>query len=239
MSRIEAIVCDFGGVLTTPLLDAFVGLQERRGIPLEAFGAALVRAAADNGGENPLSELETGRLTEAQFVALLGDALRAELDRDVDLARFGETFFEHLHPNEELFAFMRTLDGRGYRMAILTNNVREWEELWRSKLPLDEIFEVIVDSGWVGMRKPQHEIYHLTVERLGDGLEQLRVSMAVDQRPPRADEVDEAIAVDVPDPAALAARGVDRIGLHEHGSAGVAAGQARQRAIVQFLRRRI
>ena len=26
-------------------------------------------------------------------------------------------------------------------MAILTNNVREWEELWRSKLPLDEIFE--------------------------------------------------------------------------------------------------
>jgi epoxide hydrolase-like predicted phosphatase len=55
-------------------------------------------------------------------------------------------------------------------MAILTNNVREWEELWRSKLPLDEIFELIVDSGWVGMRKPQPEIYHLTVERLGNGI---------------------------------------------------------------------
>ena len=62
---------------------------------------------------------------------------------------------------------MRELRDRGYRMAILTNNVREWEELWRSKLPVDEIFELVVDSAWVGMRKPDPEIYRLTVERLG------------------------------------------------------------------------
>ncbi len=167
MSRIEAIVSDFGGVLTTPLLDAFVGLQETRGIPIEAFGAALVRAAADNGGENPLFELETGRLTEERFVALLGDALRAELGRDVDLARFGEAFFEHLHPNEELFAFMRTLHERRYRMAILTNNVREWEPLWRSMLPVDELFELVVDSGFEGVRKPDPRIYEVTLQRLG------------------------------------------------------------------------
>jgi putative hydrolase of the HAD superfamily len=167
MSRIEAIVSDFGGVLTTPLLHAFLGLQERRGIPLEAFGAALARAAADNGGANPLFELETGRLGEAQFVAQLGAALRAELGRDVDLARFGETFFEHLQPNDELFAFMRTLHGRGYRMAILTNNVREWEPLWRSMLPIDELFELVVDSGFEGVRKPDPRIYEVTLERLG------------------------------------------------------------------------
>jgi putative hydrolase of the HAD superfamily len=166
MSRIEAIVSDFGGVLTTPLLDAFVGLQERRGIPLEAFGAALVHAAEQNGGVNPLFELETGRLTEEQFVALLGAALRAELGRDVDLARFGETFFEHLHPNDELFAFMRTLRERGYRMAILTNNVREWEPLWRSMLPIDELFELVVDSGFEGVRKPDPRIYEVTLQRL-------------------------------------------------------------------------
>lgn len=167
MSRIEAIVSDFGGVLTSPLLDAFVGLQERRGIPLEAFGAALARAAVQDGGVNPLFELETGRLTEAQFVEKLGAALRAELGRDVDLARFGETFFEHLKPNEELFAFMRTLHGRGYRMAILTNNVREWEPLWRSMLPIDELFELVVDSGFEGVRKPDPRIYEVTLDRLG------------------------------------------------------------------------
>ena len=57
-------------------------------------------------------------------------------------------------------------------MALLTNNVREWEPLWRSMLPVDEIFELIVDSAFVGMRKPEPEIYELTLERLRkrDGL---------------------------------------------------------------------
>ena len=49
--------------------------------------------------------------------------------------------------------------------------MREWEPLWRAKLPdVDEIFEVVVDSGFVGMRKPDREIYELTLERLGGGL---------------------------------------------------------------------
>src|SRR3712207_6399889 len=57
------------------------------------------------------------------------------------------------------------------RSALLTNNVREWEPKWRSMLPeIDEIFEVVVDSAFVGMRKPDPRIYELTVERLGDGL---------------------------------------------------------------------
>jgi putative hydrolase of the HAD superfamily len=50
---------------------------------------------------------------------------------------------------------------------MLTNNVREWEPLWRSMLPVDEIFETIVDSAFVGCRKPEAEIYALTVKRLG------------------------------------------------------------------------
>lgn len=167
MSPITAIVSDFGGVLTSPLLDAFVGVQQTHGIPPEAFGAALARAAQADGGRNPLFELEKGALTEAAFLAQLGDALRTELGREVELEGFGETFFEHLHPNQELFAFMRALHGRGYRMAILTNNVREWEPLWRSMLPVDEIFELVVDSGFEGVRKPDPAIYELTLERLG------------------------------------------------------------------------
>ncbi len=54
-------------------------------------------------------------------------------------------------------------------MALLTNNVREWEPLWRTMLPVDEIFELVVDSGFVGCRKPEPEIYELTLERL-DGV---------------------------------------------------------------------
>ena len=50
---------------------------------------------------------------------------------------------------------------------MLTNNVREWEPLWRAKLPIDEIFELVVDSGFVGMRKPSRRSTRSTLERLG------------------------------------------------------------------------
>jgi putative hydrolase of the HAD superfamily len=64
---------------------------------------------------------------------------------------------------------MREANDAGHRMGMLTNNVREWEPLWRSMLPVDEIFEVVVDSGFVGCRKPDPEIYEITLERL-DGV---------------------------------------------------------------------
>jgi putative hydrolase of the HAD superfamily len=84
--------------------------------------------------------------------------------------RFKEIYFEALLPNEPMIDLMRELGERGYRMALLTNNVREWEPYWRSMLPVDEIFELVVDSGFVGMRKPEPQIYELTLERLGDGI---------------------------------------------------------------------
>ena len=82
-----------------------------------------------------------------------------------------DAYFEQIHPNEPMIELMRALRGRGLRMALLTNNVREWEPHWRAKLPdVEEIFEVIVDSAFVGMRKPDPEIYELTLERLDGGL---------------------------------------------------------------------
>jgi putative hydrolase of the HAD superfamily len=166
VSRIEAVISDFGGVLTSPLLDSFAAFQNSSGISIEQLGAAMAAVAARQGA-NPLFELETGRMTEAAFLKSLGDELSRSLDRPVELHGFGERYFEHLHPNVRVIEFMRGLRERGYRMAICTNNVREWEQLWRAKLPVDEIFDVVVDSAFVGSRKPEPRIYEITVERLG------------------------------------------------------------------------
>ena len=106
-------------------------------------------------------------MTEAAFLGSLGAQLTDQLGRTVELHGFGERYFEHLHPNDRVIDFMRQLRERGYKMAICTNNVREWEPLWRAKLPVDEIFEVVVDSAFVGTRKPERRIYELTLERLG------------------------------------------------------------------------
>ena len=65
-----------------------------------------------------------------------------------------------------MIELMREAKASGHRMGLLTNNVREWEPLWRAMLPVDEIFEVVVDSGFVGCRKPDREIYDITLERL-------------------------------------------------------------------------
>jgi putative hydrolase of the HAD superfamily len=166
MSRIEAIISDFGGVLTSPLLDSFVAFQDSSGISFEELGRAMAAVAAQN-GTNPLYELETGRMTEAAFLDSVAAQLSEQLGREVTLNGFGEHYFAHLHPNEVLIDYMRELRDRGYRMAICTNNVREWEGRWRAKLPVDEIFDVVVDSAFVGTRKPEARIYQLTLEQLG------------------------------------------------------------------------
>jgi putative hydrolase of the HAD superfamily len=162
----QALISDFGGVLTTPLVESFAALQGDTDIDLQAIGLAMARVAEEY-GSNPLYELETGRMTEHDFLGRLGRALSENLGREVELHGFGERYFANLHPNEELIAYFRTLRERGLRLALLTNNVREWEPLWRAKLPVDELFEDVVDSGFVGMRKPDPEIYELSLERLG------------------------------------------------------------------------
>jgi putative hydrolase of the HAD superfamily len=168
-SDIRAVISDFGGVLTTPLMRSFAAFQDHTGVSGESLGRAM-QTVAERDGAHPLFELEMGRLTEAEFLERVGAALELELGHPPEMHGFKDIYFEALDPNEPMIALMRELRDRGYRMALLTNNVREWEPLWRSMLPVDEIFELVVDSGFVGMRKPDRPIYELTVERIGDGI---------------------------------------------------------------------
>jgi putative hydrolase of the HAD superfamily len=162
VSDFEALISDFGGVLTSPLEEAFAGFSEDTGISLAALGGAMAKLGGQLGA-NPLYELETGRLSERDFLA----GLERALGDGVSMAGFADHYFARLKPNEQLFDYLRDLHARGLRLALCTNNVREWEGHWRTMLPIDEIFDVVVDSGFVGMRKPDPEIYALTLERLG------------------------------------------------------------------------
>ena len=162
----RAVICDFGGVLTTPLGNAFAAWSRESGIALEDVGKAMA-ASTERHGEHPLFMLEKGQIEEREFAR----RLEAELDGRWRLDTMVDIYFRHLERNSAMIEYMAELRGRALRMALLTNNVREWEATWRAMLPeLDEIFEIVVDSAFVGMRKPEPEIYHLTVERLGGDL---------------------------------------------------------------------
>jgi putative hydrolase of the HAD superfamily len=160
----DVLICDFGGVLTTPLQEGFLAYQAEAGVSLEELGTAMARAA-DELGDHPLFMLERGEIPETEFWARIERHVGAHFDLD----RLRALFFDRLEPNPPMIELVRELRGAGIRAALLTNNVREWESMWRGKLPeVDELFEVIVDSAFVGVRKPDPAIYTLTLERLGD-----------------------------------------------------------------------
>jgi putative hydrolase of the HAD superfamily len=159
----NVLISDFGGVLTTPLQAGFLAYQEESGVSLEELGTAMGRAAEAH-GDHPLFVLERGEISEAEFRA----RIEPHLEDGFDLARLRALYFDRLEPNRKMIGFVRKLRGRGVRTALLTNNVREWEPIWRSKLPeIDELFELVVDSAFVGLRKPDPAIYTLTLERMG------------------------------------------------------------------------
>lgn len=143
-----------------------MAFQEDTGVSLEQLGEAMLAGSTRLEGAHPLLELECGRISEERFLDILRDELAPIIGERPPLHRFKETYFDALIPNTAMIDLMAELRGSGYRMAMLTNNVREWEPLWRAKLPVDEIFETVVDSAFVGMRKPDHPIYELTVDRL-------------------------------------------------------------------------
>ncbi len=165
MSR--AVICDFGGVLTTPLGNSFAAWSRESGIPMEDVGSAIA-ASFERHGEHPLFMLEKGELAQSEFVR----RIETELSEGRRLDKMVDVYFKYLERNPDMIDYMRELRDRGLRTALLTNNVREWELTWRAMLPeIDDIFEVVVDSAFVGMRKPEPGIYGLTVERLGQGIE--------------------------------------------------------------------
>ena len=166
-ASITTVISDFGGVLTTPLVQSFAAVQDETGIPFEELAKAMGRIEEAD-GKHPLYELETGNLSEVDFLAKLGDELEPAIGHRPELHRFSEIYFEALHPNPPMIDLMREAKAAGHRMGLLTNNVREWEPLWRAMLPVDEIFEAVVDSGFVGCRKPDPEIYGLMLARLDD-----------------------------------------------------------------------
>ena len=110
--------------------------------------------------------LERGEIDMATYFAMIVDRAPTVLGRAIDMDAYGR-FMRSSAPGVHWEVVHRIRDLRGQvRVGLLTNNVKEFGEHWRSTFPIDDLFEVIVDSSHVGMRKPDPEIYLLTCSRL-------------------------------------------------------------------------
>jgi epoxide hydrolase-like predicted phosphatase len=110
--------------------------------------------------------LERGEIDMATYYAMIVERAPQVLGRAIELDAYSR-FMRSSAPGVHWQVVHRIRDLRGtVKLGLLTNNVKEFGEHWRSTFPIDELFEVIVDSSHVGMRKPEPEIYLLTCERL-------------------------------------------------------------------------
>jgi putative hydrolase of the HAD superfamily len=161
---IEAVLVDYAGVLTNPLKELYAAFSRSCGLSLDEIALVMTSAAVAY-GRQPLEALEVGAITEREFLDLIDDAVRRECARRIDLSDFRHQWFAGVVPNTEFVAHLRGLRERGYRLALVTNNVREWRDVWAPLAPLDD-FDLVVDSSEEGSRKPEPAIYERTLALL-------------------------------------------------------------------------
>ena len=159
--RFEALIVDFGGVLTTPMQDAMVRFADELGIELQD----LVRAAlgAYSGGHDPLVvDFETGRISEEEFAVAFARRLEESSGRPIDPEGIVARIFR-LEIEEPMMDLVAAARAGGYKTALCSNS---WGTRLYPRDRLDPIFDVIVISGEVGLRKPDPAIFELTTEKL-------------------------------------------------------------------------
>ena len=164
MSAIDAVVFDFGGVFTPSPFDAARIVGERLGIDADQ-AMLFVFGAYDRDTDHPWHRAERGELSLDETRNQIRDQARLhglELDLYDVLAAMSGTAVR-----DDMVVRTRALRDSGHRVAMITNNVAEFRELWRAMLPLDELFDVVIDSSEVGIRKPDPRIFHLALEALG------------------------------------------------------------------------
>jgi len=166
MTELDAAIFDFGGVLTTSILASFNEFEKT----LELDDGTLVDAFRHEAetGEPAFFLLEKGLISEAEFYERMLQNLREYTRKDIvfpqDPVEVRRMLFGAIRRNDDMIAAAVRI-GAHYKTAILTNNVREWTD-WREWVEA-HIFDLIIDSSEVGMRKPEPEIYLLTCEKLG------------------------------------------------------------------------
>jgi epoxide hydrolase-like predicted phosphatase len=167
VTNIRALVVDYGGVLTSPLQDTMSAWCESDGIDLADFRNAMTNwfgaEYAAEAAVNPIHALERGEMDVPDFERELAERLQTRDGQPVEAVGLLSRMFSGFDLETSMFTALRHAKAAGVTTALLSNS-------WGLDYPRegwDELFDVVVISGEVKMRKPDHGIYQLMIERLG------------------------------------------------------------------------
>jgi epoxide hydrolase-like predicted phosphatase len=160
----RGLIVDWGGVLTMPIHTAIGSWLKVTGVDREHYGAVLGRWVQPSPDVmSPIHRLERGELAVEEFERLLSAALAQE-GSTVEAQGLVHAMLADLSIYEDSMTSLVTrAHASGIRTALLSNS---WGHDY-DRSDWQEMFDAVVISGEVGMRKPEREIFELTLDRIG------------------------------------------------------------------------
>jgi len=158
---LRAVMFDFGGVISSSPFEAFEHLEDARGLP-RGF---IRQVNATNPDENAWARLERGEIDVAAFGDLWAAEARALGGHDLDGRLVLERLAGEIRP--QMVEAIRRCRA-AYKTALLTNNfVRAEAELSSGVADVYALFDAVLESRVLGVRKPDPRFYELACEALG------------------------------------------------------------------------
>jgi putative hydrolase of the HAD superfamily len=160
---LRCLIVDYGGVLTNPVRDVFRAWADADGFEMAELKAVLGGMLGEGAGSSPLHALERGEVSVAEFERQLAASLRRSDGSEIAAAGLLTRVFAEMQTSPGMIGVVQRAKDRGIRTGLLSNS---WG-LSYDRTGWAELFDALVISGEVGMRKPEPAIYQLAAERLG------------------------------------------------------------------------
>lgn len=154
--RHRGLLVDWGGVMTSNLFASFAVFCDAEGLDPQALAIAF---RSDRATRELLFGFEEGRIAEEQFEAQLGSLLGARSSTGLI-----DRLFSGAQPEESMVQAVKAARREGVRTGLISNS---WGTSRYPRDLLEELFEGVVISGEVGIRKPTPRIYELGAEAIG------------------------------------------------------------------------
>lgn len=156
--RLNALILDWGGVLTNPMDEAFASWMAREGVSRDSFTAVM--NAFHNEAGSPLHQVEVGNLTQEEFEGALAAGLRTRSGGAVNPTGLLRRMFSELRPNQAMRELVGEVRALGWPTVVLSNS---WGEGY--DMPgVDDLVDVVLLSHRIGARKPQAEAFAQAVD---------------------------------------------------------------------------
>jgi epoxide hydrolase-like predicted phosphatase len=154
----KGLILDFGGVVTTDFYGALNAFSERAGLDRGAFVRTLREVPE---GRAALAAVESGQMPQREFEQAMGHLL------GLDDNGLLERALADLRPRPEIIGLTRRARAQGILVAALSNSWGTGDYDPYAGWDLDGLFDAVVISDRVGLRKPDPRIFRLTAEKLG------------------------------------------------------------------------